>query len=262
MNRDHAVSSRLFLVGTSHRDPQGLQRCCRLLQALDPHVVLVEVSPFAVRLRRKHGRFLLKLLLKSLKRAAVMIRIPVAVALRSPLIKPILRQCALPFEYRAAQRRFQLKGTPVFCVDAEETSRLFMADWPELLSSANLARLLKGGLPLPVSAAEEYAQAHRALARAKPSTQHPLGYGDFSLWQRREQWLEKTVRATLAQLRPGRLVYLGGWRHVVPNAGQSLYDRLRDLAPWPFLLDQADETAPDDFDPQPRGHEGGGCALP
>lgn len=249
MNRDRTCFPRLFLVGTSHRDPRGLVRCRRLLQALDPHVILVEVSPFAVRLRREHGRFFLKLFLKNLERAAVMTRTPVAVALRSPFLKPILRQCTLPFEYRAAQRRFQIKGTPVFCVDAGETSRLLMADWPELLSSANLARLLKGGLPPPLSAAEEYAQAHRALAQTQPGTRPPLEYGDFSLWRRREQWLEKTVRATLAELQPGRFVYLGGWRHVVPDAGQSLYDRLRDLAPCPLLLDQADEAAPGDFDP-------------
>lgn len=247
MNRDRIRFPRLFLVGTSHRDPQGLVRCHRLLQALDPHVILVEVSPFAVRLRREHGRFFLKFFLKNLARAAAMSRTPVAVALRSPFLKPILRQCTLPFEYRAALRRFQTNGTPVFCVDAGEPSRLFTADWPELLSSTNLARLLKGGPPPPVSAAEEYAQAHRALAQAKPGTRPPFGYGNFSLWQRREQWLEKTVRATLAELQPGRLVYLGGWRHVVPDAGQSLYDRLRDLAPCPFLLDQADEAAPGDF---------------
>lgn len=246
MTRDAGRLPSLFLVGTSHRDPNGLRRCRRFLKTLDPHVILVEVSPFAVRLRREYGRFFLKLMLKNLKRVTAMTRIPVALALRSPFLQPILRQCTLPFEYRAAFQRFRERGTPVFCVDMGEASRRFVADWPEMLSSTNLARLLTSGLAPPLSAAHEYAQARRALTQATPGAQRRLWNEDFSLWQQREAWLEKTVRATVERLQPGRLVYLGGWRHVVPDAGRSLYDRLCDLNPCPLLLDQADEAPPGD----------------
>ncbi|WP_148045782.1 hypothetical protein [Desulfosoma caldarium] len=209
----------------------------------------MEVSPFAVRFRLKHGRFLLKLLLQNLHKATAMTRIPVALALRSPFIQPILRQCTLPFEYRAAFQRFREIGTPLFCVDTGEASRLFVADWPEMLSSENLARLLTSSLPSPLSAADEYALARRALTQAKPGAQRRHWNEDFTLRQQREAWLEKTVRATLERLQPSPLVYLGGWRHVVPDAGQSLYDRLCDLNPCPLLLDQADEGPRNDFNP-------------
>ncbi|MEJ5349080.1 MAG: hypothetical protein WHS46_10395 [Desulfosoma sp.] len=242
MNRDSKPGPTVFLVGTCHRDPQGFGRCRALLKKLNPDVILVEVSPFAVRLRRDHGRFFLKLFLKNLKKASAATHMPFASALRSPLIKPIPRQCALPFEFRAARQRFRETGSSFFCVDAVDASRLFMADWPELLSSANLERLLKGGLPLPPSASEQYARARWILAHGNRALRNRRWNGDsFGWgWHQREQWMEKTVRATLERLRPHRLVYLGGWHHVVPGDALNLYHRLHDLAPQTVLLDEAD----------------------
>ncbi len=245
MNRDSKPGPTVFLVGTCHRDPQGFRRCRALLKKLNPDVILVEVSPFAVRLRREHGRFFLKIFLKNLKRASAAARMPLAWALRSPLIKPIPRQCALPFEFRAARQRFQETGTPFFCVDAADASRLFVADWPELLSSANLERLLQGGLPVPPSASEQYARARWVLAHGNRALQNRRWNEDSSErgWQEREQWLEKTVRATLQRLRPDRLVYLGGWYHVIPGGALNLHHRLHDLAPQTLLLDESDNPS-------------------
>lgn len=251
-----ATCGRLFLVGTCHRDPQGLHRCRILLEALDPAVVLVEVSPFAVRMRRDHRRFFLRWFQKNLATAAKAHGISFTAALRSTPAQWVLMQCAFPFELRAARQRHALYGTPYFCVDLSEASRLFMSDWPNLLSSENLKGLLGGNNPAPSAGTEEYRRARTALDGLRPAS-HVFFRAGSSVWAVRERWLEKTVRATLWALKPPSLVYLGGWSHVVPNNGLSLFDRVRDLAPVSLLLDEADRLErPLKSSEKPRGHCG------
>ena len=47
---------RLILIGTVHGDPQGLGRAGKLLLHLRPDLVTVEISPFSLGYRLKHGR--------------------------------------------------------------------------------------------------------------------------------------------------------------------------------------------------------------
>ncbi len=258
MTSAEAACGRLFLVGTCHRDPQGLRRCRILLEALDPSVVLVEVSPFAVRMRRDHRRFFLRFFRKNLATAAKAHGISFTAALRSAPAQWVLMQCAFPFELRAARHRHALYGTPYFCVDLSEASRLFLSDWPNLLSSENLRGLLGGNNPAPGTVTEEYRRARAALGGLRPAGHAFFRAGD-SVWASRERWLEKTLRATLCALKPPRLVYLGGWSHVVPNDGLSLFDRVRDLAPVSLLLDEADR-----FEKPSRslGKPGNHCGQP
>lgn len=239
MSRPGARPESLFLVGTCHRDPRGRRRCRILLDHLDPDVVLVEVSPYGVWIRREHRRFFLRLLRRNLAAAAAACGMSFSAALRTPSVRHILLQCALPFELRAAQHRYVSSGTPYFCVDRSDASRLFLSDWPHLLSSRNLYGLLGSDGPATPSVADEYGRARAAFNGAGPQA-YPFSSTGVSVWEQRERWLEKSVRTTLRVLQPPRLVYLGGWTHVVPNRGRSLSDRLRDLAPVSLLLDEAD----------------------
>uniref|UniRef100_A0A832A501 Uncharacterized protein n=1 Tax=Desulfacinum infernum TaxID=35837 RepID=A0A832A501_9BACT len=257
MKRAPGRSEGLFLVGTCHWDPHGLGRCRTLLDLLAPDVVLVEVSPFAVWIRKEHRRFFLRLFRKNVATAAAAHGMSLRAALCMPAVRRILRQCALPFEWRAARNRHAERGTPYFCVDRSDASRLFVSDWPHWLSSDNLKALLRSNAPVPPSVAEEYGRARAALSGITPAASRFLA-ADGSLWERRERWLEQTVRATLRVLAPTRLVYLGGWSHVVPNAGVSLFDRLRDCAPVSLLLDEVDglEKADGGLAPQPTARPG------
>jgi hypothetical protein len=239
MKRAHHRSHGLFLVGTCHGDPRGFQRCRTLLNLLAPDAVLVEVSPFAVWIRKEHRRFFLHLFRKNLATAAAAHGMSFPAAFHMPAVRRMLRQCALPFELRAARHRHTVWGTPYFCVDQSDASRLFVSDWPHWLSSENLKALLQSNAPVPPSVAEEYGRARSALAGVVPAGYRFLETHG-SLWECRERWLEQTVRATLRVLAPKRLVYLGGWSHVVPNQGLSLFDRLRDCAPVSVLLDEID----------------------
>lgn len=254
MNLLHGRFQGLFLVGTCHRDPRGLRRANTLLDLLAPDVVLVEVSPFAVWVRSEHRRFFLELFRKNLKAAAAAHGMRVPIALRVPAVRHILIQCALPFELRAARRRHALRGTPYFCVDRSDASRLFVSDWPHWLSSNNLKSLLASSAPVPPSVAEEYGRARAALA-GLTSPAYRFRGPDGAVWERRERWLEHAVRATIRVLAPERLVYLGGWTHVVPNDGLSLFDRLRDLAPTSLLLDDVDRIEKADRMPSAQGME-------
>lgn len=237
MKSPQTVSPGLFLVGTCHRDPRGLRRCRALLDFLRPDVVLVEVSPFAVWIRQEHRRFFRRLLHENLAAAAAAHGMSLSAALRTAPVQQILVQCALPFELRAARLWYAASKTPYFCVDRSEASRLFVSDWPHLLSSKNLTGLLRSDAPKPPAAAEEYRRARAALSGLRPVE---FLFADDSLWASRERWLEKGIRTTLRAFGSARLVYLGGWTHVVPNDGLSLFDRVRDLAPVSLLLEEAD----------------------
>lgn len=234
----------VFLVGTCHRDLQGFNRSRRLLEVLRPDVVLVEVSPFAVRIRQKHGRFFLKLFRNHLKRAAALTSMSPAAALRTLPVLYILRQLTLPFEFRAVRRWSADAGRPYFCADFSEASRVFVLDWPEMVSLKNLENLLRRGLDTAVPASEEYRRARAALTDPPLRRNRSMWGKDDAVWENRERWLEKAVRRTLHVLHPHRLVYLGGWAHVVPNGGRSLRDRLRDLKPRSVLLEDADRPTP------------------
>lgn len=239
MNLERFRSQGLFLVGTCHRDPHGFRRSRILLDLLAPDVLLVEVSPFGVWIRKEHHRFFLHLFRKNLKTAAAAHGMSLPAALGMPAVRHILMQCALPFELRAARHRHALCGTPYFCVDRSDASRLFVRDWPHCLSSHNLKSLLGIGAPEPLSVAQEYGRARSALKGLRPATSRFPGT-DGAMWECRERWLEHAVRTTLRVLSPKRLVYLGGWSHVVPDDGLSLFDRLRDYSPVSLLLDDVD----------------------
>ncbi len=100
MSRPGAPPEKLFLVGTCHRDPRGLRRCRILLDHLDPDVVLVEVSPYGVWMRREHRRFFLRLLRRNLAAAAAARGMSLSAALRTPPVGT--SSCNAPFPSNCA----------------------------------------------------------------------------------------------------------------------------------------------------------------
>ena len=86
----------LILIGTVHGDPQGQARAGKLLLHLRPDLVTVEISPFSLSYRLKHGRRWQRQL------AAALAELP-AGAERHLAIQRLAAQVALPFEVRAAR---------------------------------------------------------------------------------------------------------------------------------------------------------------
>ncbi len=93
---EDSANFSLILIGTVHGDPRGQARAGKLLHHLRPDLVTVEISPFSLRYRLKHGRGWQRQL------AAALAELP-AGAERHLAIQRLAAQVALPFEVRAAR---------------------------------------------------------------------------------------------------------------------------------------------------------------
>ncbi len=233
--RENAISKDsanigLILIGTVHGDPLGQARAGKLLHHLQPDLVTVEISPFSLGYRLKHGRGWQRQL------AATLAELPVG-AERHLAIQRLAAQVALPFEVRAAgaySRRFNVPWRPL---DLGGLSRRHLPRYAtELLSPANLEALLAtADGELKDFVAGQFRRARQAWAGAPrrsilPGTPETV---------RRERFLARRLRRLVC--RHHRVVHLGGWEHLVTWEDSSgLWSDLADLKPRRLLLDEAD----------------------
>jgi hypothetical protein len=220
----------LTLVGTVHGDPRGQARAGKLLRHLQPDLVTVEISPFSLRYRRRHGGRWQRQL------AAALAQLPEGAALHLA-IRRLMAQIALPFEVRAARDYGASSKTLWRPLDLGFVSRRHLPRYePELLSPANVQALLAtADGDLEDFVAGQFRRARQALAQAP---RRPIS-GAVGETLRREQYLARRLRR-LAQ-RHQRVVHLGGWEHLVDwRDSPGLWRDLADLRPRRLLLDDAD----------------------
>ena len=135
--RQDNVNFGLILIGTVHGDPQGQDRAGKLLRRLRPDLVTVEISPFSLGYRLKHGGRWQRQL------AAALADLP-AGAESHLAIQRLAAQVVLPFEVRAARdysRRVNVPWRPLdlgFCPGGT-----CPGGTTELLSPANLGALAR-----------------------------------------------------------------------------------------------------------------------
>lgn len=233
--------SRLFLVGTVHRDPDGFQRSIGFLENLKPGLVLVELSPFGFSFRQEHQQHLTKTLWNNLALAAQSRGMPMKEALKHPEIKAIYRQISLPFEYRAATKYALSGNAKVVLVDDSIFSQNWIGTWPELLSTENLATLLF--LPPGAKTAENlYSQAAFQVKSQTPTEADSwIEKHEWSdkLWQERERFMAEEIRKAVLEFAPPRALFLGGWWHLKPGYDRPTVRSILDVPPDRcFLLDQ------------------------
>jgi len=151
----------LILIGTVHGDPQGQARAGKLLDRLRPDIVTVEISPFSLNYRLRHGGRWQRQL------AAALAELP-AGAERHLAIQRLAAQVALPFEVRATGEYSRRVKVPWRPLDLGFLSRQHLPRYAtELLTPANLAALLAtpdGDLEIFV--AGEFRRARQAWAGA------------------------------------------------------------------------------------------------
>jgi hypothetical protein len=225
------ASYNLILIGTVHGDPRGYERAWVLLDHLQPDLVTVEISPFSLRYRLRHGPRWQRQLTRALA------QLPAA-APRHLAIQRLTAQVALPFEVRAARDHSRDRGVPWRPLDLGFLSRRHLPRYgTELLSPANLKALLStpdGDLQEYVAA--EFRRARLAVSRP-PRRLFPPGDPQA---RRREGFLARRLRRLAC--RHGRVAHLGGWEHLVPwPDSPSLWRQVADLTPGRLLLDQVDE---------------------
>jgi hypothetical protein len=229
---------RLTLIGTIHRDPQGLVRLVQALKSLNPHVITLEFSTYGLRYRLKKKRSLNHCLLRGLH------EIHGIDGLRLGALKELLRttgiggiraQLALPFEYKGASFYSQLWGIPLYCVDISSFSRQLLAKVDELLSPKNLKKVIAfETAPLEETVTREYKQAETLLLNERQSPWRHLIPADV-VGEKRERIMASRIRRIAAHYAGRHIVHIGGWQYLAAQPG-TLFSLLEDLTPKRVLL--------------------------
>jgi hypothetical protein len=193
-------------------------------------LVTIEISPFSLNYRLKHGGRWQRQL------AAALAELPAGTE-RHLAIQRLAAQVALPFEVRAAREYNRRVNVPWRPLDLGFLSRRHLPRYAtELLSPANLEALL--ATPdgeLEDFAAGEFRRARQAWAGAPRRRVFPSAPEA----RRRERILARRLRALVSRHR--RVVHLGGWEHLVAwEDSPGLWTDLADLKPQRVLIDEAD----------------------
>ena len=234
MGETESQSKELVLVGTVHRDPDGFKKLAGVLARERPAGVAVEVSPYGLFFRCREGRRLRRRLRRWAKGRGH--------AWQSwGQFYAIDLQLALPFEYRAALRYCRDTGAPLSLIDLSWWSKkAIQTQWPQMLSPDNL-RLISAEPPeaLRRVVRRDYEMAGRLLHEPTQSLV-PAFLGSCTEdpgWKEREAVLAARVAGLFREMQAGRLVYVGGWQHLVGSRGcGTLYELLEHLRPRRVLL--------------------------
>jgi hypothetical protein len=228
----------LVLVGTNHRDPDGTTKLVRLLTRESPSIVAVEVSPYGLYYRHRNGRSLER----RFKGAVGHLSERLGVSWRRwGQLLAIHSQLKMPFEYRSALRYCRDTGGSLVCLDESSWSKRWIHEhWQQLLSRENVAVLLRQEPENLLQGVKgDYSLAERLVHCEKPElvsafVREWLVDQD---WEKREARLATKLVRLYGQLGEGRLVYVGGWQHLLsPTGVDTLYDRVRHLKPRRLLL--------------------------
>jgi len=203
----------LILIGTIHRTPEGYWVLKSLLERVSPEIIAVEFSPYGLRFRMKRGRELLER-----KR-----ELPLSV---KAFLEP-------PYEYRASRDYGREKGVPVLLLDSSSLSRRFLKRTGEMLFVTNLKKISESSNP---SWEEQVEREYKLARKLWDGGLNPLWFFRREKWdQRRERAIARRLRQLLGRYPRRRIVYIGGWRHMLPYPG-SLFDLLSDLSAERLLL--------------------------
>ena len=201
----------LILLGTVHSDPKGFARARTFLEQHRPDLILVEISPFALKFRKEHSSELRKVFLENLRTISRKLKIEFSRAVKHVRITAILRQISIPFEYRASAAYAKRTGTDLIMVDYSDFSRSWIETWQEMISAENIERLLgleSDGPPV----CSLYVRAAERISRVPLRPETPLV--DALRWQEREEQMAREIASALERFNPVRPVYIGGWWHL------------------------------------------------
>jgi hypothetical protein len=224
----------LILIGTVHRDPDGFKKLAGVLARERPGGVAVEVSPYGLFFRRREGRRLRRRLRRWAKGRGR------AWPSWGQLYAMDL-QLALPFEYRAALRYCRDAGAPLSVIDLSWWSReAIQTQWPQMVSPDNLSLISAEPLEALHLAVRRYYEMATRLLHEPAQSLVPAFLGSCTEdpgWKEREALLAARVAELFREMQVGRLVYIGGWQHLLGAGGcGTLYERLEHLRPRRVLL--------------------------
>ena len=234
------MQSYLFLIGTVHNDPCGYAKLYKLLTAITPDYITLELSPYGRGFRTKNQmKFSLKLLALYKKARGLKPHHDVSPASgQLPLpVQSLLCTVNYPFEFLAARDYAHSCRVPFYCIDLSHVSRQMMHMLKrETLSINNISMLLT----LPYKNLQEsvdlcYKKAQyiwdaKACMEKAAVMQHAAD-------MKREKHMSRRIKNLVKRHPDKKLVHIGGWEHFTRDAGcTTMYELLRGLSPERMLL--------------------------
>lgn len=202
----------ITFIGTSHIDPDGYAGLMELLNSLHPEIILLEVSPLSVILRRTYGHILKLILRRNLK------------ALKldaNPEIRNSELYLDIPYEYRAVKDYCRTGDAKYILADISFYTLRRFIHVHELVTKKNLAAL---------SAVQEDRFLQEKSAAYSIFNKCDTVMPDIKLQQfskdppaiRREKILVKRLKKYTARYSGREIVYVGGWEHMLDDPQHRL----------------------------------------
>lgn len=236
MSARKPTSTCLVLVGAVHHDPAGYNKLQRVLAAVQPDIITLELSSYGRGFRTKNSRKL-SMRIRSQAQQGPGSEPP---NILSAAVEQLLAAVQFPFEYCAARKYAAACRVPLYCIDLSRISRKrlrMLKD--EALTRRNIATLL--ALPdknLLNSVNLCYKRA--AAVWYQPGDRLRLPAVSCPADSDRDRHMSRRLRNLCAKFPRKRILHIAGWEHCVNSPGQlNLYGLLRDLSPQRILLDEA-----------------------
>jgi len=236
----------LTLVGTIHRNPNGLPRLMETLERESPDIITLEMSEYGVAFREKNG-FRLKerlfSIVQGLQEKSAQKERGKRDRSHNPLaigpIRAILLTLELPFEFNAAKTYCERKRIPFRCIDLSKYSRMKLKTLQkEMITEDNVRKILAFAAALDP---HEQLQQQRNLARML--TSHDADQlliktflngksGDGVV--HRNRYMSFRIKELLNN--DQKTLHVGGWEHLLDAPrGKTLYGLLKSLRPQRIL---------------------------
>jgi hypothetical protein len=234
------MQAHLVLIGTVHHDPHGYEKLAKILAALQPDLITLELSPYGRGFRTKNQTRLMRRLLSWYKKARG-INPHADLSFESRLLPSLVQSLAYtlkyPFEFLAARDYAHSCKVPFYCIDLSSVSRnrIHLLK-QEALSINNISALLlvqdknlQDSVDLCYKKAQLIWDAGSCMQKAA-GTQHTAD-------SEREKHMCRRIKNLVRRHPDKKLAHIGGWEHFTAHAGcATMYEQLRDLEPERMLL--------------------------
>ncbi len=235
----------LILIGTIHRDTNGIPRLMETLRRESPDIITLEMSEYGVAFRERNGFHLkqrlfdiLRVLHEKSAQKGSEKRDRSQTPFEIGTIRAILLTLELPFEFRAVKAYCERKRIPFRCIDLSKYSRAKLKTLQkEMITEDNLRKLMAFASLEP----HEELRKQRTLARRLISQGTDQLFIEAFLKGRiengmidRDRYMSLRIKGILGNYR--KTLHVGGWEHLLdaPRV-KTLYGLLKDFRPKRIL---------------------------
>lgn len=235
----------LTLVGTIHRDPNGLGRLTETLERESPDMITLEMSEYGVAFRERTGpRLKGKLfeILQGLHEKSTQQQKGKLHGFKNPFevgaIQATLQTLELPFEFKAVKAYCEQARISFRCIDVSEYSRDKLKRLgDEMITEDNVRKIL---ILDPMDPHEEL-RKQQTLARRLISQDADHRFIEAFLNGKmgdgmvpRDRYMSLRIKELLKN--QGKTLHVGGWEHLLDDpGGKTLYGLLKGLRPQRIL---------------------------